>query len=130
MNIFLLKNWLIPLLIPFGLSLKILACSGYTCIRTKWNTRYPNYCLRYTQNSSAVLRKLENLVKSRNLIFYRKIREFLHFIKNSGKVREFENFNASSDFHAIFKIKLLNILSYIGTLNGLFFLLLSLKVKF
>ena len=40
--------------------------------------------------------------------------------KNQGKVRELENFNALSNFHANFKTKLLNIQSYIGTLNGLF----------
>ena len=49
-----------------------------------------------------------------------KVREFQHFIQNSGKVREFENFNAGSNFHANFKTKLLNIQSYIGTLNRLF----------
>ena len=46
------------------------------------------------------------------------------------KVREFENFNAESNFHANFKTKLLNIQSYIGTLNHLFLIFLSLKVKF
>ena len=59
-----------------------------------------------------------------------KVGEFQHFIENSEKVREFENFKAWRDFHANFKIKLLRILSYIDTLNGLFSLFLSLKVKF
>ena len=60
------------------------------------------------------------LRKSGNLIFDQKTREFQHFIQNSGKVREFEYFNTESNFHANFKTKLLNIQSYIGTLNGLF----------
>ena len=43
-----------------------------------------------------------------------------------GKVKEFENVNAGSNFHANFKIKHLNIQSYIGILNCLFLILLSL----
>ena len=66
------------------------------------------------------LEDLENLEKSGNLIFDQKIRENQHFIQNSGKVREFENLNAGSNFHSKFKTKLLNIQSYIGTLNDLF----------
>ena len=64
--------------------------------------------------------KNQNPEKSGNLIFNQKIREFQHFIQNSGKVKELENFNVGSDFHANFKNKLLNIQSYIDTLNGLF----------
>ena len=79
---------------------------------------------------TGLLRNLENLEESGNLIFDQKVREFQHFIQKSGKVREFENFNAGRDFHANFKTKLLNILSHIGTLNGLFLIFLSLKFKF
>ena len=50
--------------------------------------------------------------------------------KNQGKVREFESFNAWSEFYSNFKTKLLNTQSYTGTLNGLFLIFLSLKVKF
>ena len=42
----------------------------------------------------------------------------------------FYNFNAWSDFYVNFKTELLNIMSYIGTLNGLFLIFLSLKFKF
>ena len=77
-----------------------------------------------------LLENLKNLEKSGKFIFDQKIREFHYFIQNSGKVREFENFNAGNNFHAIFKTKLLNIQSYIGTLNGLFLIFLPLKVKF
>ena len=52
---------------------------------------------------TGLLRQLENLEKSGNLILDQKLREFHHFIQNSGKVREFENFNAGSNFHANFK---------------------------
>ena len=50
------------------------------------------------------LDNLENLEKSGNLIFEQKVRDFKHFIQNSGKIWEFENFNAGSNFHANFKI--------------------------
>ena len=40
------------------------------------------------------LENLENMEKSGNLTFDRKIREVRHFIQKSGKVWEFENFNA------------------------------------
>ena len=59
---------------------------------------------------------------------YQKIvRKFQHFIQNSGKIWEFENFNAGSNFHANFKTKLLNIQSYIGTLNRLFLIVFITK---
>ena len=82
---------------------------------------------------SGLLCNLENLENLEKLIWLKnqgKVREFQHFIQNSAKVREFENFNAGNNFHANFKTKLLNIQSYIGTLNGLFLIFLSLKFKF
>ena len=60
-------------------------------------------------------------IKQEPLIFNRvatqpgkpgKVREFDILPKNQGKVREFENFNARSNFHASFKTKLLDIQSY------------------
>ena len=60
----------------------------------------------------------------------RKSKGISYLTWKSGKSKGIgKNCKAWSNFHANFKTKLLSILSYIGTLNGLFSLFSSLKVK-
>ena len=67
------------------------------------------------------LEDLENLEKSGNLYLTGKIREFQHFIQNSGKVREFEkNFRLEAIFMPSLKPNLSILLHIISTLNSLF----------